>query len=124
MVATLTLQARAGEIDGLVRAIHKVETSGRVGTIRGDGGRALGPLQIHKINWLDVKDKIGGRYENCADLNYSTSVFKAYCLKYEPKAYKSNNFEVLARLWNSGPNWRAKINKTDGYWRKVKANLN
>ena len=60
----------------LVKAIHLVETGGRLGAIKGDGGRALGPLQIHRAYWID--SRVPGRYEQCADLAYSIRVLNAY----------------------------------------------
>jgi hypothetical protein len=113
----------AADFDGFARAIHQVETGGRVGPILSDNGKALGPLCIHRVCWLDVKDKIGGKYEDCADLAYSIRVLRAYCERYERKALRENDFEPLARLFNSGPNWRNKRHLTDSYWRKVKAQM-
>jgi hypothetical protein len=105
----------------LVSAIHKVESGGRVGKIIGDGGKALGPLQIHVENWKDAVEfdkTIGGKYSDCQDLGYSKKIFKAYLDRYA----KNKSDEAKARIWNGGPNG-AKIKGTVGYWQKVKANL-
>ncbi|MEL0099922.1 MAG: hypothetical protein VW907_10230, partial [Opitutae bacterium] len=48
----------------LINAIHQVETGGRLGAIKGDNGRALGPLQIHRAYWID--SGVEGKYEDCA----------------------------------------------------------
>ena len=51
---TFTFVNKSYSNDELVKAIHKVESGGRVGKILGDNGRALGPLQIHYANWKDA----------------------------------------------------------------------
>jgi hypothetical protein len=104
-----------------VKAIHAVETGTRLGAIKGDNGRALGPLQIHKACWID--SRVPGNYQQCSNLFYSIKVMEAICLRYEPKALKENDFESLARLWNAGPNWRKRLKATDSYWLKVKKHL-
>jgi hypothetical protein len=114
--------ARGATVDDLLVAIHKVESNGRVGPILGDQGRALGPLQIHRIYWADA-DLGLGKYEDCKDLGYSRCVVLAYFLRYEPDAVKNNDVEALARLHNSGPAWRSKTQKTDDYWRRISACL-
>ena len=104
-----------------VRAIHLTETSGRLGAIIGDNGRALGPLQIHKGCWRD--SGVAGDYSQCTDLAYSKRVMTAYLSRYCPQAIAAKDFETLARLWNSGPNWKNKKKSTEIYWTKVKNNL-
>jgi hypothetical protein len=91
----------------LVKAIHMVETSGRLGPIRGDNGRALGPLQIHRDYWQD--SGVAGKYEDCAKLDYSIKVVKAYMQRYAPQAVARKDYDTLARLHNAGP--RALKNK-------------
>lgn len=108
-----------------VRAVHMVESGGRIGRIVGDGGRALGPFQIHKSYWQDAVNSnksIGGRYEDCADYKYSLKVISAYLNKYAPKEVETNKFETLARIHNGGPRGNSNKN-TLGYWNKIKKNL-
>lgn len=107
----------------LVDAIHQVETGGRLGPVRGDGGKALGPLQIHRVCWLDAK--VPGRYEDCADLSYSKRVFAAYMERYatERRLGRPVTDEDRARIWNGGPNGYKK-KATIKYWNKVKEYLN
>lgn len=103
--------------ENFVKAIHQVETSGRVGPIKGDGGKALGPLQIHFDYWKDSGVK--GNYYQCSDLEYSKKVMRAYFERYAPKALEKNDYETLARIHNGG--WNGKKNpKTRVYWEKVK----
>lgn len=102
------------------RALHQVETSGRHGPIRGDGGRALGPLQIHAGYWMDAG--VPGRYEDCADYAYSVRVVSAYLRKHAPRAWAAGDITTLARVHNGGPAGARKA-ATSGYARKVIAAL-
>tara|TARA_B100001059_G_scaffold127412_2_gene127307 strand:+ start:726 stop:1130 length:405 start_codon:yes stop_codon:yes gene_type:complete len=106
----------------LIDAIHMVETSGRLGAIRGDGGAALGPLQIHRGCWQDAN--LPGRYEDCADLAYSKRVWSAYMARYATKRRLGRPVtdEDRARIWNGGPNGYKKT-ATIKYWAKVKKEL-
>lgn len=102
----------------LVSAIHKVESSGRIGKILGDGGKALGPLQIHYKTWKDAVEfdkSIKGKYKDCSDLNYSKKIFIAYLNKYAA----GKSLEERARIWNGGPQGHKKA-ETKKYWNKVK----
>lgn len=113
-------------LDDFVKAIHKVETGGKVGKVLGDSGAALGPLQIHRVYWQDAVqyDKtIGGKYEDCADLNYSKKVVKAYLSRYVKKELEAGNWEVCARVHNGGLTGHKK-QATIKYWEKVKRELN
>ena len=107
----------------LINAIHQVETSGRVGPIKGDNGRALGPLQIHRACWID--SGIPGTYEDCESLEYSKRVFRSYVARYATVARigRPVTDEDRARIWNGGPNGYRK-NATVKYWNKVSRELN
>lgn len=74
------ITASAADFAQFTRAVHLVETSGRTGPIIGDGGRALGPLQVHRGCWED--SRVGGRYEDVADLAVATAVLRAYLTRY------------------------------------------
>ena len=108
--------------DALFQALHMVETGGRLGPIKGDGGRALGPLQIHKVYWID--SGVPGRYEDCADLEYSKKVVRAYMARYavQRRLGRVPTDEDIARLHNGGPNGHKK-SATIPYWNKVKGYL-
>jgi hypothetical protein len=118
-VVCVGMQAHAGELlnESFYKALHHVETSCQLGPILGDGGKALGPLQIHKSYWQD--SGVAGKYEDCADLNYAIKVVTAYMKRYAPDAYKNRNYEVLARIHNGGPQGHKK-EATKAYWLKVK----
>jgi len=106
----------------LIKAIHKVESNGRIDKkIVGDGGKAIGPLQIHYAAWKDATDfdkSIGGKYSDCYNLEYSKKIFVAYMSRYA----KGKDAETKARIWNGGIAGADK-GSTKKYWTKVKANL-
>jgi hypothetical protein len=97
----LAAAAHAAPPESFWRALHLVETGGRRGAILGDGGKALGPLQIHRGYHADAR--IGGDYSRCADLDYSKRVVSAYLQRYAPKAWAAGDVTALARIHNGGP---------------------
>lgn len=118
----IALSINAANLDNkFVRALHMVESGGRVGKIVGDNGRALGPLQIHKSYWQDAVtfDKtIGGSYSDCAKLDYSIKIVTAYLNRYAEKAILSHDYKKLARIHNGGLKGDKK-EATIEYWNKV-----
>jgi hypothetical protein len=117
---------KAKSFEDFVAAIHHVETTGRTGAIYGDGRRSLGPLQISKAAWLDAlrfDPSIGGRYSDCKSLAYSKKIMRAYLEGYDPKAFRSGDWQSCARLWNSGPTWQRKVHLTNRYWAAVRTTL-
>lgn len=124
--SALTATANANgtfDLDRLAAAIHQVETSGRRGPILGDGGAALGPLQIHKAYHAD--SGVPGPYSRCADYAYSVRVFKAYMARYATprRLGRTPTAQDVARIHNGGPNGY-KRRSTLTYWSKVKKELN
>ena len=105
-----------------LNALHQVESGGKLGRIVGDHGKALGPLQIHREYWNDVKNIVGGKYENVEDLNYAKNTVIKYFLKYAKEALQNGDWEKLARIHNGGPRGD-KNPKTLGYWERVKRHL-
>lgn len=120
LLLALATTAHAAPPDSFFRALHVVETGGKLGPTIGDQGRALGPLQIHKSYHAD--SRVAGDYSRCADLEYSKRVVTAYLQRYAPTAYAAGNVEVLARVHNGGPKGATKP-ATKGYATKVKAFL-
>jgi hypothetical protein len=114
----LAATAHAAPPDSFFRALHIAETSGKRGAIVGDGGRALGPLQIHRAYHAD--SRVAGDYSRVADLDYSKRVATAYLKRYAPAAWKAGDVEVLARVHNGGPRGHLK-SATKGYGVRVKA---
>jgi hypothetical protein len=121
VLALTAITAHAELPTKFVRAIHLTETSGRVGYIVGDNGKALGPLQIHRNCWKD--SGVNGAYTNVVSLPYASKVMSAYLTRYCPKAVSKGDYETMARVWNGGPMGH-KSKSTVDYWKKVKNNLN
>jgi hypothetical protein len=118
ILLALCVTAHAAPPDSFFRALHIVETSGKLGPTIGDQGRALGPLQIHKSYHAD--SRVAGDYSRCADLEYSKRVATAYLQRYAPQAWAAGNIEVLARVHNGGPKGAIKP-ATKGYAVRVQA---
>jgi hypothetical protein len=121
LLLALCATAHAAPPDSFFRALHVVETSGRTGPILGDGGRALGPLQIHRSYHAD--SRVAGDYSRVADLDYSKRVATAYLKRYAPAAWKAGDVEVLARVHHGGPRGHLKA-ATKSYGVRVKALTN
>jgi len=97
----LALPASSAPPESFWQALHHVETSGRLGPIKGDNGAALGPLQIHRAYWQD--SGVPGTYSQCADLAYSRRVVTAYLRRYARNAWERGDAFSLARVHNGGP---------------------
>jgi Destabilase len=110
-------------LDAILAAIRSTESGGRAQEGRdaiGDGGRALGPYQIHRAYFVD--SGVEGRYEQCRDEGFSRVVVIAYWKRWCPEALEQRDAEVLARIHNGGPNGARKDN-TLTYWRRVERRL-
>jgi len=115
------LPVDAGEADGarsrLVRAIEQVESGGRADAV-GDGGRAIGCLQIHACVVADVNEWLGEKRYALADRldpEKSREMFHHYIARWCP----DGTDEEKARSWNGGgPRGRFK-KSTESYWLKV-----
>ena len=118
LILALCATSHAAPPDSFWRALHVVETSGRHGPIIGDGGAALGPLQIHRSYHAD--SRVAGAYERVADLDYSKRVATAYLKRHAPEAWAKGDVETLARVHNGGPRGHLKP-ATKGYGVRVKA---
>jgi len=113
--------ASAADFAQFTRAIHLVESGGRTnGPIIGDQGRSYGPLQISRAAWQD--SRVGGRYEDVADLAVATRVLRAYLHRYAPRALSAEDWFTCARVWNGGPRGASR-SATVGYGRAVVGRL-
>ncbi len=112
----LALPAYSAPPESFWKALHHVETSGRLGPIKGDNGAALGPLQIHRVYFQDSGVK--GSYSQVADLAFARRVATAYLKRYAPKAWERGDVVTLARIHNGGPQGHRK-QATLAYARKV-----
>jgi hypothetical protein len=107
----------------LLPLLIQVESGGDPNTI-GDNGKAYGVLQVWDITVRDVNRIYGHRYthEMMLDERHSKNLAIYYLMHwgehYEKKTGKKATMEVLARIWNGGPNgWKKKA--TNEYWEKV-----
>ena len=119
-MAGLFLTCHAAPPPAFYNALWRVETGGREGNVIGDGGRALGPYQIHRAYWQD--SRVPGSYGMVTNEVYARRVVSAYLMRYQPKAFATGDLETLARTHNGGPSGATKA-ATLPYWRKVKAQL-
>jgi len=111
------------DTDRILDAIRQTETGGEADPANavGDGGRAIGPFQIHRAYWQDAvahDPSIGGVYSDCKDEAYARRVVLAYLSRY----CKSWSDEAVARIHNGGPSGHTR-KSTVKYWRKVEKNL-
>lgn len=120
LLLALCVTAHAAPPDKFFRALHIVETSGKLGPTLGDQGRSLGPLQISRAYHKDSRVGNDSDYSRCADLEYSKRVVTAYLKRYAPQAYAAGNVEVLARVHNGGPKGAIKT-ATKGYAVRVQS---
>ena len=111
------------QADALVKtllAVALVESGGDPCAI-GDGGKAVGILQIHPIMVADVNRIMGQQTYSLADRRdvcKSVEMFVLYCLHYWPHGGP----EQWARGWNGGPNGPQQSG-TEGYWHRVKTEI-
>jgi len=106
-------------ISNLISALIIVESSGNDLAV-GDGGKAIGPLQIHKAVILDVNRITGSHYRHSEMTNRAKA--RAVCEAYLKAYGKGATPEQLARRWNGGPKGDTKT-ATEAYWAKVKKHL-
>ena len=107
-------------------AIRQVETGGHRDPANavGDGGKALGPYQIHRVYWQDAVQRDpslvanGETYESVRNAAYAERVILAYWTRYAP----SWDAQTLSRVHNGGPKGH-KRSATLGYWGKVQTAL-
>ncbi len=106
--------------DALISAIITVESRGDDSAV-GDGGKAVGPLQIHAVMVKEVNRILGSDVYTLSDRTSRTKsieMFKVYTNKYTPQWQP----ELVARRWNGGPTGEKK-RATLAYWTKVKKEL-
>jgi hypothetical protein len=104
-------------LDGVIEKIHFVESGGRLNPPDGDGGRAAGPLQLHKCTIDDVNFYYGQNftYTDRYDLETAKQIAKLYIAMW----MHLQKEEIACRIFNGGPRgWQKK--STDGYWEKIR----
>ena len=105
----------------LISAMMLVESGGDAGAI-GDGGRALGVLQIHAGVIVDVNCRFGTAFlhEDALDPVKAKEICRLYLKAYAPARASP---KTLARIWNGGPTGHKKAS-TLKYWKKVELKYN
>lgn len=105
----------------LIAALIAVESGGNDLAI-GDGGRAVGALQIHAAVVRDVNRIAGTHYTHGSMTNRAAAVevCRIYLAHWATEARLGHapTDEDRARIWNGGPNGYAK-ESTKRYWKKV-----
>ena len=117
-----TSYAYTSQQDALLDALIQVESSGRDDAV-GDGGKAIGCLQIWKIYHTDAVERsgIGGSYKDCYNRADAKRIVDAYMKRYAKEAWTNPhmfNAEKCARIHNGGPKGHLK-KATIKYWKKV-----
>ncbi len=107
-------------IEFLIDAMIYVESKNNPNAI-GDGGRAVGVLQIWPIMVRDVNRILRRRgishrytYEDRYDRDKSIEMFHIWKSHYHPHS----SYEKIARCWNGGP-FGHRRSSTNYYWYKV-----
>lgn len=112
-------------IDFLILSMIEVESKGDTFAV-GDGGRAVGVLQIHPIFVREVNrithmkggDSTIYYYEDRYDVEKSIEMFHIWRGYY----HEDSSWEKIARCWNGGPRGH-RFYKTKNYWKKVRTVL-
>jgi hypothetical protein len=106
----------------LISALMAVESGGyrNPDTAVGDGGKAIGALQIHREVVKDVNHFYGTSYTWNGMTNRADA--RKVCDLYLRKWAKGKSPEDAARIWNGGPTGHTK-SATKSYWTKVNRHL-
>lgn len=117
---SLELETEMTFLPALIAALITVESGGDFHAV-GDGGKALGYLQIHKEAIDDVNRIYKTRFKHTDALNpvLAKEICELYLRHYAPE---NATPEQCARIWNGGPNGHNK-QSTVQYWEKVKSVL-
>jgi hypothetical protein len=108
----------------LLAAIRQVESAGNDNAV-GDGGKAIGPYQIHRVYWKDGGGDPARYRIDAWHAERCVPVILAYWRRYCPAALAAGDAETMARVHNGGPGWNTGRRRaaTAAYWRKVKRQL-
>jgi hypothetical protein len=112
-------------IMALIPLLIQVESGGEIDAI-GDGGLAVGILQIHPIVVDDVnriqkteRFTYDDRYNRRKSSRMCQIYLTHYGQVYKKKTGQKANMDVLAAIWNGGPNgWKKESTKQ--YINKIK----
>lgn len=105
-----------------LEAVWAVESGRQLNPKDGDGGKAVGPLQIWRVRVDDCNRIVGQKkwtYEDRRDWIKSAEMFHISCMHYWP----NGTAEQWARHWNGSPTTGPTDKNTLGYWHKVQKEL-
>ena len=109
----------------LIMALIQVESSGR-DCVTGDGGRAIGCLQLHAAYVADAAQYSGEDWTHvdAYDRQTSIEIVSAYMARYatERRLGREVTAQDIARIHNGGPNGYKRA-ATVKYWEKVRKEL-
>lgn len=108
---------RTYTLDQILRAIRIVESCDRDNGPRGDGGKAIGPYQIHREYWVDSGRPASTWQQGASARETATPAVHDYLRRYQPEAYARADWRTLATLHHCGPNMKHPSNAA--YLRKV-----
>lgn len=124
-ILAVSASVSAGVPDRLIDALAVVESSNNPKAV-GDGGNALGLLQVWECIVVDVNAHYGTRYthSDAFDPVKAREICRLYLDHYATarRLGRTPTLEDYARIWNGGPNGHKKAS-TAKYWSKVKAAL-
>ncbi len=113
------------DVDRLLPALEQVESSGNPAAV-GDGGRALGILQIWDVVVADVNrvHRTSYVHADAFDPVKAREICRLYLAIYctPGRLGRQPTMEDAARIWNGGPNGHRK-KETIKYWQKVARRL-
>lgn len=119
----ISFYVQAENLDSIYQILKEVESNNNPKAI-GDGGKAYGILQIHKICVDDVNRiyKTNYTHEQMFDESCAQEVFNLY-LKHGIKRYKSRyccnpTTEQIVRMWNGGIYTGYKKESTEKYYKR------
>ena len=120
LVIDINANETTDEIDHWELLKHKIITveSEYNPSVIGDGGKAVGLLQIHPIMVREVNRILGEKtytYNDRYDPEKSIEMFEIYQSHYNP----DKDLELAVRLWNGGPHHRRYKKKVDKYIEKI-----
>lgn len=107
--------SREAKLEELLDAIAKVESRSNPDAV-GDGGRAIGSYQIHRLYWVDGTRLLGVEwsYDQAKDPVKARAVVRAYLRHYG----RGRSLLDKARIHNGGPKGHHK-KATLAYARKI-----
>lgn len=122
-----SVYSQTNSFEPFFKAISKIESNNNPNAI-GDGGLAVGVVQIHKGCLQDANEfgKTKYNHSDCFDPEISKIIVFNYLKRYQNK--HNWEFEKMAKVHNGGCNFAKKSGQAaknlEIYWQKVKHKLN